>query len=180
MLRRYQTANVAAEKLRALSALAYAREPYLLQRTLRLSLSPLVRSQDTVHVVALVANNPAGTALAWEFFRDNYRVFYERYGGGHFLIESLIKAVTTHFSTEAKLAEVNQFFKGTPHDTDGTHDTLANACGAVCVCRVCVCRVWGGQITLWRAGRGPLSSRWRRSSTASTGWPPTWRLLPPG
>lgn len=111
MLQRYQTANVAAEKLRALSALAYAREPYLLQRTLRLSLSPLVRSQDTVRVVALVANNPAGTALAWEFFRDNYRVFYERYGGGHFLIESLIKAVTTHFSTEAKLAEVNQFFK---------------------------------------------------------------------
>jgi hypothetical protein len=117
MWRRYQTANVAAEKLRALSALAYAREPYLLQRTLRLSLSPLVRSQDTVRVVALVANNPAGTGLAWEFFRDNYRVFYERYGGGHFLIESLIKAVTTHFSTEAKLTEVTQFFKGTHHTT---------------------------------------------------------------
>ena len=145
MLRRYQTANVAAEKLRALSALAYAREPYLLQRTLRLSLSPLVRSQDTVRVVALVANNPAGTGLAWEFFRDNYRVFYERYGGGHFLIESLIKAVTTHFSTEAKLTEVNQFFKGTtPHHTDGTHDTRANVCVCACV-RVrcaCVCVVW--------------------------------------
>jgi hypothetical protein len=109
---RYQSANVAAEKLRALSALASAQEPYLLQRTLRLSLSSLVRSQDTVRVVALVANNPIGTSLAWDFFRDHYGVLYERYGGGHFLIESLIKAVATHFSTHAKLAEVKQFFQG--------------------------------------------------------------------
>jgi len=111
MLRRYQEATVAAERMRSLAALAFAREPYLLQRTLRLSLSELVRSQDTVRLVARVANNPIGTELAWDFFRENYVEFYRRYEHSTFLLESLIKAVSEQFSTELKLAEVQNFFK---------------------------------------------------------------------
>jgi len=112
---RYQDATVAAERMRSLAALAFAREPYLLQRTLRLSLSELVRSQDTVRLVARVANNPIGTELAWDFFRENYVEFYRRYEHSTFLLESLIKAVSEQFSTELKLAEVQNFFKGASH-----------------------------------------------------------------
>jgi hypothetical protein len=105
--------------VRALWALAYAREPYLLQRTLRLSLSQHVRSQDAVRVVALVANNPVGTALAWEFFRDNHRQLHE-VSGSPFLIDRLIKSVTT----------VLQGYTWSLHDMslDSTHGVSANEC----------------------------------------------------
>jgi aminopeptidase N len=98
------------EKLRALTALTHFRQPDLLRDTLALSLSPVVRSQDTIRVVAGVAVNPRGRELAWEFVQAHWSEFDQRYGGGGFLLTRLIESVTSSFTTLAKEREVAEFF----------------------------------------------------------------------
>lgn len=61
-------------------------------------------------MIGSIANNPLGRDLAWNFFKDNSKLFIERYGAG-MLICRLIKLVTEHFCTEAKADEVETFFK---------------------------------------------------------------------
>ncbi|RPJ33956.1 MAG: hypothetical protein EHM35_10160 [Planctomycetaceae bacterium] len=107
-------ATLQEEKLRALAALTHFQQRELLQDTLELSLSPVVRSQDTIRVVAGVAANPHGRDLAWEFVRANWAEFDRRYGGGGFLIVRLIESVTSSFTTLAKEREVAEFFLAHP------------------------------------------------------------------
>jgi puromycin-sensitive aminopeptidase len=98
------------EKLRALGALTHFQQPDLLRDALDLSLSPAVRSQDTIRVVAGVAGNPHGRELAWEFVKAHWQEFDRRYGGGGFLLMRLIEAVTSQFATLAKEREIAEFF----------------------------------------------------------------------
>jgi puromycin-sensitive aminopeptidase len=107
-------ATLQEEKLRALAALTHFQQPDLLRDALALSLSPTVRSQDTIRMVAGVAANPRGRELAWEFVRANWPEFDRRYGGGGFLIVRLIESVTSSFTTLAKEREVAEFFLAHP------------------------------------------------------------------
>jgi puromycin-sensitive aminopeptidase len=107
-------ASLQEEKLRALAALTHFQHRELLQAALELSLSPVVRSQDTIRVVAGVAANAHGRDLAWEFVRANWAEFDRRYGGGGFLIVRLIESVTSSFTTLAKEREVAEFFLAHP------------------------------------------------------------------
>jgi puromycin-sensitive aminopeptidase len=107
-------ATLQEEKLRAQTALTYFQQPALLQRALELSLSPEVRSQDTIRIVGGVAANPRGRDLAWEFVKANWAEFDRRYGGGGFLIMRLIESVTSHFTSLAKEQEVAEFFLAHP------------------------------------------------------------------
>jgi puromycin-sensitive aminopeptidase len=105
-----ERATLQEEKLRALTALTHFRQPDLLRDALELSLSPVVRSQDTIRVVAGVAMNPHGRELAWEFVRAHWPEFDQRYGGGGFLLTRLIEAVTSSFTSLVKEREVAEFF----------------------------------------------------------------------
>ena len=107
-------ATLQEEKLRALAALTQFTERDLLRRALELSLTPEVRSQDTVRVVAGVAANPHGRELAWEFAKVNWEEFDRRYGGGGFLLIRLIESVTSHFTTLEKAQEISEFFQVHP------------------------------------------------------------------
>jgi puromycin-sensitive aminopeptidase len=109
-----QKATLQEEKLRALAALTHFQQPDLLRDALELSLSPAVRSQDTIRVVAGVAANPHGRHLAWEFAQAKWPEFDRRYGGGGFLLTRLIEAVTSSFTTLAKEREVAEFFLAHP------------------------------------------------------------------
>jgi puromycin-sensitive aminopeptidase len=109
-----QRATLQEEKLRALIALTHFQQQDLLRDTLDLSLSPVVRSQDTIRVVAGVAANPHGRDLAWEFVQENWQEFDRRYGGGGFLIVRLIESVTSSFTTLTKEREVAEFFLAHP------------------------------------------------------------------
>jgi puromycin-sensitive aminopeptidase len=90
--------------------LTHFQQPDLLREALELSLSPVVRSQDTIRVVAGVAGNSRGRELAWEFVRTRWAEFDQRYGGGGFLLTRLIEAVTSSFNTLAKEREIAEFF----------------------------------------------------------------------
>jgi puromycin-sensitive aminopeptidase len=102
------------EKLRALGALTHFQQQDLLQETLELALSPVVRSQDTIRVVAGVAANTHGRDLTWEFVKGHWEEFDRRYGGGGFLLMRLIESVTSHFASATREREVAEFFKEHP------------------------------------------------------------------
>jgi puromycin-sensitive aminopeptidase len=107
-------ATLQEEKLRALTALTHFEQRDLLRETLELSLSPVVRSQDTIRVVAGVAANARGRELTWEFVKGHWEEFDRRYGGGGFLLMRLIESVTSHFGSLEKEREVAEFFKEHP------------------------------------------------------------------
>lgn len=100
------------EKMRYLASLGHFDKPELLARALEFSLSPEVRSQDTVLGIIKVAANPAGRVLAWEFVKANWPEFNRRYGAGH-LMPYLIEA-TTKFTDQEKEENISTFFQKNP------------------------------------------------------------------
>jgi aminopeptidase N len=56
----------------SLLALSRFDDPKLLQRTLDYALSPEVRSQDALGLIARVMKNPAGQRLAWDFVLQHW------------------------------------------------------------------------------------------------------------
>lgn len=69
-----------------------------------------VRSQDTVFVISSVASSKLGRDLAWNYFKDNWDLFNERFKGA-FLLVRLVKSLTENFASEEKAIEIENFFK---------------------------------------------------------------------
>jgi aminopeptidase N len=107
----YLSSSDSYEKRLFLSALGKSRIPWLLSRYLEYSIDPSkVRTQDTTTVIAYVSANVYGRYLTWNFVRNSWSLFLERYGGGSFSFSRLIKYVTGSFTTELELKEVERFF----------------------------------------------------------------------
>ena len=105
--------DLAEEKIRLLMALSRFQEPEILNAALADTLSPKVRSQDSITLVAGVAANPKGRDLAWEFVKDNWVEFDRRYGGGGFGLMRLV-SICSHFNSQQKANEVDSFFAEHP------------------------------------------------------------------
>ncbi|XP_038078719.1 putative aminopeptidase-2 isoform X2 [Patiria miniata] len=102
------------------SALACSKDYSILNRYLNAVLNTsLIREQDGKDVVVAVASNPAGTDLAWDFFRENWNFFRKAYGSTVFLFDSLIIGVTTRFNTPDRLLEVEKFMADHPDQGTG-------------------------------------------------------------
>jgi puromycin-sensitive aminopeptidase len=102
------------ERLRLYGALARFEHTTLLEKTLELSLSSEVRSQDTVGLIGQVAmNRKGGTRLAWEFMKDRWEELDRRYGAGGFGMMRLV-SVPGGFTTPAEKEEVEEFFTAHP------------------------------------------------------------------
>lgn len=110
----FRRADLHEERLRCLRALGYSQKQELLQRTLDLSLSSEVRSQDTPLLVGSVASNGRGRELAWSFLKGQWAEFDRRYGKGGFLLARVISSATVNFHTEEKAKEVEEFFRSHP------------------------------------------------------------------
>lgn len=105
----YKTADLQEEARRILAALTAFHNVALSSRTLTMSLSKDVRSQDTVLVIARVLSNRVGRELAWKFIQANWDELVKRYGqGGHLL--SYVPQSLGIFATHAKADEVTDFF----------------------------------------------------------------------
>ncbi len=113
------------EKNRYLSALASFGDAALLRETLELSLSDLVRIQDTVGVVSQVAANPHGRELAWTFFTERFDTFRHRYEAGGFALQRLVRSVSAEFRSEADRERVRAFFG--EHPLEGAKRTIDQA-----------------------------------------------------
>lgn len=115
LLEIYQTSTDDDERYAALYSLAYTEDSSLLQQTLALSISPLVRSQDSVYLILQVATNPFGRSLAWDFVKTNWATLIGRYGQG--IAMSPLISVTRYFSDATRYKDVKSFF--------ASHDAMA-------------------------------------------------------
>jgi puromycin-sensitive aminopeptidase len=119
--RLHKTAPLQEEKVRFLAALTQFQQPELLQKTLDRSLSERVRAHETISVVAGVAGNRNGRAMAWEFIKRNWKEFDRRYGEGGFGLMNLV-STTGGFTTREKLEDVETFFA--EHPTPAAERTI--------------------------------------------------------
>jgi aminopeptidase N len=87
--------------------LAEFSDPALLQKTLDLAISPTVRSQDSLGLIASVMHNPAGTRLAWDFVRAHWSDI-EKVGGG--FTSGEVVSSTSSFCDAGLRDEVQDFF----------------------------------------------------------------------
>jgi aminopeptidase N len=91
----------------------------LLRRTLDYAISPAVRSQDTLGMIAAVMRNPAGAKLAWDFVRMHWPEI-EKIGGGFTSAE--VVAATGVFCDAEMHEQVRSFFA--QHDVPTAERTL--------------------------------------------------------
>lgn len=107
-----QDANV---RRRYLGALAATRDRSLLTQLLSNSLNPsIIRSQDTVSVIASVAGNSFGRDLAWKFVKENWSTLNARYGSGGFSLSQLVSSTASKFTTQAYMDDINAFYTANP------------------------------------------------------------------
>ena len=121
LLQLEDAADLQEEKMRLLRALTRFQRGDLLQKTLDLTLSSRVRTQDTVSLVIGVAVNRIGGDMAWEFIKNNWDEFNRRYGAGGFAIMHLV-SIIGRFTTLEHAADVEAFFA--EHPTPGAQRTI--------------------------------------------------------
>ncbi len=108
-----KSAESQEEKVRLLISLTRIPDPELISDVLQRSLTDDVRSQDTVSVVGAVSANPKGKELAWNFLKDNWDTFMDRYGHGGFMLMRIV-GLPRGFTTREKLDEVREFYETHP------------------------------------------------------------------
>ncbi|KAI8422426.1 hypothetical protein MSG28_006266 [Choristoneura fumiferana] len=101
------------EKIR--KALAAPRNTEILKKYLILAWDEVkISHQDFLMVLTYIAENPSGTALAWDFVRGRWPKLVSRYTLGDPLLASILPRITSSFSTELKLREMESFFQQYP------------------------------------------------------------------
>lgn len=112
-IKKYKEEELQQEKDRIARALTMFKAKGLIKKTLKFSLSKDVRPQDAIFLMSAVFLNHAGSDLAWEFIKSNWKLLQDKYSGGHFLLPRLIQG-TEIFRSEKKAREIETFFKKNP------------------------------------------------------------------
>ncbi len=107
----YKTASLQEEKMRALAALCWFKQPELIKKTLDFLLSTEVRSQDAFIGLGRSAANPYARDATWAFVKKHWGELVDRYGSGGHAMVRIIEAVASPFNTRGKYKEIETFFK---------------------------------------------------------------------
>jgi aminopeptidase N len=134
-------------------ALAQFSDPKLLQRTLEYAISPSVRTQDTLGLIASVMENPNGRKLAWDFVRSHWPDL-EKVGGG--FTSGEVVAATSSFCDVRMRDEVEEFFA--VHKVPTAERTLKQSEERMNYC-VDLKSQQTGQLSSWLEHRGGASGR---------------------
>eukprot|EP01117_Protostelium_nocturnum_P012540 TRINITY_DN4618_c1_g1_i1.p1 TRINITY_DN4618_c1_g1~~TRINITY_DN4618_c1_g1_i1.p1 ORF type:complete len:965 (+),score=398.63 TRINITY_DN4618_c1_g1_i1:3-2897(+) len=116
LVNRYLNENQATEKNVLLSSITKFSDRARIEETLAYSINiSVVKPKDTSNVLVWIArNSPLGRDLSWNFFKNNIGLFKQRYGEAAFILDRLIRTLTSLFSTEAQRADVESFFATNP------------------------------------------------------------------
>jgi len=116
------------EKVRCIRALGEVPTPALLERYLAWG-SECVKPQDLLYVVACAGTNPVGEQITWDFLKEQWNSWIEKYGSGNFLLTRFIESATASFKSEARAQEVEAYFKTV--QTTGVERKLAQCLEAI-------------------------------------------------
>ncbi|XP_031164782.1 endoplasmic reticulum aminopeptidase 2 [Sander lucioperca] len=112
LLHTYNISLSAAQKSKILFALTCSRDTNKLHRLLELGLEgKVIRSQDLSTLILMVARNPRGHHLAWNFVKKNWDTLVQKFQLGSFCIRNIIIGTTGQFSSPEELTEVQLFFE---------------------------------------------------------------------
>ncbi|KAM8885152.1 endoplasmic reticulum aminopeptidase 2 isoform 1-T1 [Spinachia spinachia] len=112
LLHTYNISLSAAQKSQILFALTCSRDAKKLSRLLELGLEgKVIRSQDLSSLILMVARNPQGHHLAWNFVKKNWDTLVQKFQLGSFCIRNIIIGTTGQFSSPEELTEVKLFFE---------------------------------------------------------------------
>jgi len=134
-------------------ALAQFSDSKLLQRTLEYAISPSVRTQDTLGLIASVMENPNGRKLAWDFVRSHWSEL-EKVGGG--FTSGEVVAATSSFCDVSMRDEVEEFFA--VHKVPTAERTLKQSVERMNYC-VDLKSQQTRQLSSWLEHRGGASGR---------------------
>ena len=134
-------------------ALSDFSDPKLLERTLQFALTPDVRSQDSLGLIASVMENPAGEKVAWSFVRARWPDI-EKIGGG-FTSAEVVQA-TSVFCDEGLRDEVKDFF--TQHSVPTAQRTLKQSLERMNYC-VDLKSQQGTKLAFWLERRGASAGK---------------------
>ncbi|XVE97719.1 hypothetical protein REPUB_Repub03eG0042900 [Reevesia pubescens] len=102
----YRMTDLSQEKTRVLGSLASCPHQDIVLEALNFALSPEVRSQDAVFVLAV---SKEGREVAWKWLKDNWDHIWTTYGSG-FLLTRFVSSIVSPFASSEKVKEVKQFF----------------------------------------------------------------------
>jgi aminopeptidase N len=129
------------------------RDTKLLRRTLEYAISPAVRSQDTLGVIAAVMKNPAGRQLAWDFVRGHWAEL-NKVGGG--FTRGAVVAATSAFCDTGMQEQVQDFFAA--HTVPSAERTLKQSLESIHNCADLKSRQTS-QLSAWLQQRGSASGK---------------------
>lgn len=117
----YINSTSSEERNRVGRALGAFKQPELIKKTLKFSLSKEVKVQDTPTLLMGVWANFNGRELAWQFIQDNLDELIKRYGHGGHTFSRIISPIGL-FTDKSKASEVKKFFK--THKAPGAERTV--------------------------------------------------------
>ncbi|RNA03939.1 Aminopeptidase N, partial [Brachionus plicatilis] len=99
------------EKIEIFKSLSYTRDYMRLKMLLDLSLNKsVVKSQDEDTLIILVARNPIGKSLVWDFLMKNWDYFNEK-TEVPFYLDGLFRQVFKDYNSKFELKKVEEFYK---------------------------------------------------------------------
>jgi len=134
-------------------ALSDFSDPKLLERTLQFALTPDVRTQDTLGLIASVMENPAGEKVAWSFVQARWPDI-EKIGGG-FTSAEVVQA-TSAFCDAGLRDDVQTFF--TRHTVPTAERTLKQSLERMSYC-VDLKSQQGSKLASWLQRRGASAGK---------------------
>uniref|UniRef100_A0A3Q3JAP8 Aminopeptidase n=1 Tax=Monopterus albus TaxID=43700 RepID=A0A3Q3JAP8_MONAL len=118
LLHTYNISLSEAQKKKILFALTCSRDTNKLQRLLDMGLEgKVIRLQDLSAVILMVARNPRGHHLAWNFVKKNWDLLVQKFQLGSFCIRNILIGTTGQFSSPEELTEVQLFFESIKEQT---------------------------------------------------------------
>lgn len=112
LLHTYKIALSEAQKRKILFALTCSKDTDKLLRLLEMGLEgKVIRSQDLSGLILMVARNPQGHHLAWNFVKKNWDTLVQKFQLGSSCIRNIIIGTTGHFSYPEELSDVQLFFE---------------------------------------------------------------------
>eukprot|EP00850_Spirogloea_muscicola_P013761 SM000095S24975 [mRNA] locus=s95:214870:220471:+ [translate_table: standard] len=109
LLRIYRGSTQSEEQSRVLGAIGGSHDHAVVQEALNFALSPEVRSQDGVDVLAGIDSHAAEPL--WQWVKEHWGDMGKRWGSDTFILGSVVKSSTNHFHSEEMAAEAEQFFR---------------------------------------------------------------------
>jgi len=122
LLQLYKKAPSQEQKIRFLGALSSFKDPKLLLKTLDLSQSKDVRSQNMHIPIMRISANHHGKKILWPWLKKNWKKLRVKVGVGSPLLNRVVTSISA-VADESMQGEIKQFFK--KNHTPGTEMTLS-------------------------------------------------------